>query len=101
MQFLIPVLMVICFIAMFKLNIDNLFKPFVVLCANLFLSFIIAGLCRGTEGEMFAMVFFVINVLVSPWPLFYRMQKDLPMHRKVEKKKMNIMDRIFKAGEDE
>ena len=63
MHFLIPVLMIICIICMRKLDIENLTKVFVILCANLFISFIITALCRGTEGEMFAMVFFVVNVI--------------------------------------
>ena len=96
MQFLILVLMAICFIAMLRLDIENKFKPFVVLCANLFISFIITAQCRGTDGEILAMIFFVVNVLVSPWPLFYRMQKDLPTHVKSAKKeKKDIMERLF------
>lgn len=99
MQFLILVLMIICAICMRKLDIENLTKVFVVLCANLFLSFIIVAQCRGTEGEMLAMVFFVVNVLVNPFLLYTRMAKDLPTHRPKDPnaEKMNIMDRIFKG----
>ena len=97
MHFLIPVLMIICIICMRKLDIENLTKVFVILCANLFISFIITALCRGTEGEMFAMVFFVVNVIASSGSLFWRMQKGLPTRIKPDPnaKKKDIMERLF------
>ena len=97
MHFIIPVLMCITIICMRKLDIENKFKVFVILCVNLFVSFIITAQCRGTEAEMLAMIFFVANVLIATGSLYWRMAKDLPTYIKPDPnaKKKDIMELLF------
>lgn len=100
MYFIILILLIICAICMLKLNIENLFKPFLVLCVNLFASFLIAGSCLDTPDRIPAMVLFVADVLICTGILFWRLQKNAPSHKErlndPEYQKMNIMDRLFK-----
>ena len=100
MHYIILVLLVVCAICMLKLNIENLFKVFVILCANLFISFLIAGSCLDTADRIPAMIFFVVDVLLCTGILFWRLQKNAPSHKErmndPEYRNMNLMDRLFK-----
>ena len=87
MAFLILLLMVLCIAAMLKLNIEKRRLLLFIMSADALLSLIIVMFCRGTDSQTLAIAFFIANVLVCPWVLFYRMNKELPAPKKEKKKK--------------
>ena len=96
MEFIIVCLMVLSCLVLLKMETD--LKPvyLAILSFDIIASFVVLVIFTKTT---LAGIFFFVNLLFTPWVVFYRLKEDVPLRCEKENEDKKVAWRDFLSGQ--